>query len=83
VPTKLRCTLLCEDLEQEKLFRPLLERLFGRVRVEPRKPNGGAAFVLSRLGPAATYVRQRPSEAVGLLVVIDGDEAGLHGRLRV
>jgi hypothetical protein len=81
VPGKLRCSLLCEDIAQEQLFRPILERLFHRVRVEPRKPNGGFTFVLARLLHAAQYIRQRPQEAVGLLVVIDGDETGLQGRL--
>jgi len=81
LPGKLRCLLLCEDIEQERLFRPILERLFRRVVVEPRKPNGGFTFVLARLAQVAQYVRQRPSEAVGLLVVVDGDQEGLHGRL--
>lgn len=72
--------MLCEDVEQEQLFRPILERLFHRIRVEPRRPNGGFTFVLARLAEAARYVLQRPNEAVGLLVVIDGDEAGFRGR---
>ncbi|MBN1605744.1 MAG: hypothetical protein JW940_03885 [Polyangiaceae bacterium] len=50
--------------------------------MEPRKPRGGATFVLSRLANAATYVRQRPHEAVALVIVIDGDDVGLQGRLR-
>lgn len=84
MPRKLRCQLLCEDLAQEKLFRPILERLFDRRRVyvEPRLPNGGATFVLAQLLRRANYVRQRPQEAVGLLVVIDGDEQGLQRRLK-
>lgn len=82
MPGKLRCSLLCEDLEQERLFRPLLERLLRRrIRVEPRKPHGGFTFVLARLRETALYVRQRPQEAVGLLVVIDGDQVGFQGRL--
>ncbi len=85
MPSKLRCQLLCEDLAQEKLFRPILERLFDRRRVyvEPRLPEkGGATFVLAQLPRLAKYVRQRRKEAVGLLIVIDGDELGLQGRLQ-
>jgi hypothetical protein len=72
--------LLCEDVEQEQLFRPILERLFRRVRVEPRRRNGGFTFVLARLADVARYLRQRPGEAVGLLVVIDADVAGFQQR---
>ncbi len=79
----LRCSLLCEDEEQELLFRPILERLFRlRPRVTPRRPNGGFTFVLARLAHEARYLRQRPSEAVALLVVIDGDDAGFKRRRR-
>lgn len=78
---KLRCLLLCEDIEQERLFRPILERHFRRIYVEPRKPHGGASFVLQKIERWATYIRQHHQEAVGLLVVIDGDTAGLQGRL--
>jgi hypothetical protein len=78
---KLRCLLLCEDIEQERLFRPILERHFRRIYVEPRKPHGGASFVLQKVGRWATYIRQHQQEAVGLLVVIDGDTAGLQERL--
>jgi len=81
VQKKLRCLLLCEDAEHEWLFRPILNHLFHRVRVEPRRPNGGFTFVLARLADAAKYVRQRPQEAVGLLVVMDGDEVGFQKRL--
>jgi hypothetical protein len=78
---KLRCLLLCEDIEQERLFRPILERHFRRIYVEPRKPHGGASFVLQKIERWATYIRQHHQEAVGLLVVIDGDATGLQGRL--
>jgi len=81
VPKKLTCWLLCEDLEQERLFRPILERHFRRIHVEPRKPHGGASFVLQQIGRLANYIRRRRQEAVGLLVVIDGDAAGLQRRL--
>jgi hypothetical protein len=82
LPTKLRCSLLCEDREQERLFRPLLERLLHRpIRVEPRKPHGGFTFVLARLKDAARYVRRRPQEAVGLVVVVDGNSVGFQERL--
>jgi hypothetical protein len=78
---KLRCLLLCEDIEQERLFRPILERHFRRIYVEARKPHGGASFVLQHVERLADYIRQHHQEAVGLLVVIDGDTAGLQGRL--
>jgi hypothetical protein len=81
VPKRLRCQLLCEDIEQERFFRPVLERHFHRVYVEPRKPHGGASFVLQHIKRLADYIRQHHQEAVGLLVVIDGDAAGLQGRL--
>lgn len=81
MPKRLRCLLLCEDNEQERLFRPVLERHFRRIYVEPRKLHGGASFVLQRVEHLANYIRQRQQEAVGLLVVIDGDRTGLQGRL--
>lgn len=81
MPQRLRCSLLCEDIEQERLFRPILERHFSRVYVEPRKPHGGASFVLQRVERLANYIRQYHQESVGLLVVIDGDTAGLQERL--
>ncbi|HKH45106.1 MAG TPA: hypothetical protein VKM72_10625 [Thermoanaerobaculia bacterium] len=77
----LRCLLLCEDIEQERLLRPILERRFRRVYVEPRKPHGGVSFVLQRIERLAAYIRQHQQEAVGLLVVVDGDTAGLRRRL--
>lgn len=73
--------MLCEDVEQEQLFRPILERLFRRVRVEPRRRKGGFTFVLARLADVARYLRQRPGEAVGLLVAIDADVTGFQQRL--
>jgi hypothetical protein len=73
--------LLCEDVEQERFFRPILEHHFRRIYVEPRKPHGGASFVLQNIERLARYIRQRHQEAVGLLVVIDGDTAGLHERI--
>lgn len=81
MPKRLRCQLLCEDVEQERLFRPILERHFHRIYVEPRKPHGGASFVLQNVERLARYIRQNHQEAVGLLVVIDGDTAGLQGRI--
>lgn len=66
MPERLRCWLLCEDIEQERLFRPILERHFRRVYVEPRKPHGGASFVLQRVERLANYIRQHHQEAVGL-----------------
>ena len=82
MPKRLRCLLLCEDVEQERLFRPILQRLFRRpVYVEPRKPHGGASFVLQHIKRLADYIRQHHQEAVGLLVVIDGDASGHKRRL--
>lgn len=82
VPERLQCWLLCEDSEQERLFRSILGRHFRRVYVEPRRPHGGASFVLQRLSDLANYIRRRHQEAVGLLVVIDGDTAGFQRRLQ-
>jgi hypothetical protein len=82
VPKKLRCRLLCEDNEQERFFRPILERSFGRIKVEKPTKHGGASFVLQRLPDLATYIRQHHQEAVGLLVVIDGDTVGYAHRLQ-
>lgn len=81
MPKKLRCWLLCEDREQEQFFRPILARHFHRITVEPRKPHGGASFVLQQVERLATYIRRYHQEAVGLLVVIDGDAAGREERL--
>lgn len=81
MPKKLRCWLLCEDLEQERFFRPILEKHFHRIHVEPRKPHGGASFVLQQVQRLANYIRRYHQEAVGLLVVIDGDATGLQRRL--
>ena len=73
--------MLCEDVEQERLFRPILERLSRRrVRVAPRRDRGGFTFVLARLADEARYLRQRPDDAVGLLVVIDADADGFQKR---
>lgn len=81
MPRKLRCVLLCEDLEHERLFRPILEKL-GPVRVVRGKKTGGFTFVFdTALEKEARYVRQRSQEAVGLLVVVDGDQVGRRGRL--
>lgn len=71
---RLRYSLLCEDTEQERLFRPILEKVLRRrIHVEPRKPNGGFTFVLANLRKAAIYIRRYQRESVGLLVVVDGD----------
>lgn len=81
MPRRLRCWLLCEDVEQERLFRPILERHFHRVYVEPRKLHGGASFVLQQAGRLAEYIRRYHQEAVGLLVAIDGDSSGQQRRI--
>ena len=80
---RLRCSLLCEDVEQEKFFRPILERLFGRVTVEPRRPGaaGGAPFVMARLADLVSKFRRKGREATGLVVVVDGDTFGLDSRI--
>jgi hypothetical protein len=80
---RMRCSLLCEDLEQERFFRPILERVFGgRITVEPRKPAGGAPFVMAQLPKLVKGIRQRHQEAAGLVVVVDGDTLGLPARLK-
>jgi hypothetical protein len=81
----MRCSLLCEDIEQELFFRPILEQRFGRVIVEPRKPKqqGGINFVFQSYADVVKKtVRRSPQEAVGLVVVVDGDSAGLKQRLK-
>lgn len=81
MPARLRCSLLCEDNEHEQLFRPILERNGRvRVRVEPRRKEGGFPFVLARLADAARFLLYHPGEAVGLLVVIDADVEGFQRR---
>jgi hypothetical protein len=85
MPRRLRCSLLCEDVEQEQFFRPILERQFGRVHVEARKPKqqGGINFVFQTYADVVKKtVRRSPKEAVGLVVVVDGDSAGLKQRLK-
>lgn len=81
MPRRLRCYLICEDIEQERFFRPILKRHFHRIYVERRQPHGGSTFVLQNVGHWADYIRRHHQEAVGLLVVIDGDVAGLRRRL--
>jgi hypothetical protein len=74
------CLLLCEDKAQERLFRPLLETRFKRVRVEPRKPQGGWEFVKDNIARLAATERLRRREAVALLVVFDGDTKAVKRR---
>jgi hypothetical protein len=83
VKRRFRWVLLCEDGEHERLFRPILEEFFGKysVRVVRGKRNGGFTFVFSHLEDEVKYVRKRPTEAVGLLVVVDGDQVGFRDRL--
>jgi len=79
---KLDCLLLCEDKEQESLIRPILKRQFSRVHVEPRKPQGGIAFVFQQYARLVKgIIRRYPQEARGLVVVVDGDTAGYPQRL--
>ena len=81
---RMRCHLLCEDREQESFFRPILERMFGRVYVEARKPKqaGGFSFVFqSYAGLVRKFPRGNPKESVGLVVVVDGDKEGRASRL--
>lgn len=83
MPRRLRCMLLCEDLNQERFFLPILERaLKGSVHVEPRLPNGGIGFVLAQLSRCGKILKRHPAESRGLVVVVDGDDAGLTGRLK-
>lgn len=74
------CLLLCEDKAQERLFRPLLETRFKRVRVEPRRLQGGWEFVKLNVARLAATPRLRRQEAVGLLVVFDGDSKAAERR---
>ncbi len=79
MPRRLRCTLLCEDIEHERFFRAILERMFGRIHVVRQ---GDVNSVLSAYARQVSLVRRYPQEAVGLVVVVDGDDAGLEKRLR-
>lgn len=82
MPKKLRCELLCEDIAQEQFFRPILERLFHRVRVTRGVRPGGFTFVLAQTPKSAAYVRRYRQEAVGLVIAIDGDVGGFEDRLQ-
>jgi hypothetical protein len=82
MPRRLDCLLLCEDIEQEQFFRPILKRMFGRVHVEPRKPPAGINFVFESYARLVTErVRRYPQQARGLVVVVDGHKAGTLRRL--
>ena len=78
MPRQLRCVLLCEDLAQERLLRPILGRMFHQVRV---KRGGGFTYVFRQTPLEVGYVRRYPKEAVGLVIAVDGDEAGWRGRV--
>ena len=54
--------------------------MFGRVYVEPRIQHGGFTFVFQRAPDCAARVRRFPNEAVGLVIVVDGDVAGVQAR---
>jgi hypothetical protein len=77
---RLRCTLLCEDREQEKFFRRVLERRFGGPIYVRR--GGGVAFVRKELASNVLIVRRYHQEARGLVVAIDGDAFGREQRIR-
>jgi hypothetical protein len=82
MPRRLDCLLLCEDIEQEQFFRPILKRMFGRVHVEARKPPAGISFVFrSYARLVKEHVRRYPQQARGIVVVVDGDTVGLKLRL--
>lgn len=69
------CVLLCEDRDQERFLRPILEREFGpgSVRVIKGLKDGGFTFVLNKVYAQADYIHQRPKEGVALVVAIDAD----------
>ena len=79
---RVRWRLLCEDRAQENLLRPILERMFGSPGyVEPRNATGGVTFVLNSFRKCMKVVRRTPQEAVGLVVVLDGDDIGQRQRI--
>ena len=83
--------LLCEDRQQETFVRRFLKGHSGprarevsrRLRVEMAHPGRGAAdhYVLERYPhEVAAYRRQSAKRETRLLVMIDGDSAGVGGR---
>ena len=82
---RMRCVLVCEDREQERFFRPVLERVFKRpvrVQVGGGRVGGGIAYVRRQFAIEVKIVRQRHQEASGLVVAIDGDAVGQVQRCR-
>jgi hypothetical protein len=77
---EVRTVILYEDQEQECFLRRLVKRLGLRPeRFQNCRNNAG---VLQQLGQEVDALRERNFQKnVGLLVVIDADDKGLHGRV--
>lgn len=79
---RVRWVLLCEDLEQELLFREALTRKFGQPpKVVRGGRGGGFTFVLRQIPTEISILKRKAGQAYALVVVIDGDEEGHRGRL--
>ncbi len=77
---EVRVVVLFEDQAQESFLRHLAKRLGLRpVRYENCQNNAG---VLQRLGREVDALRERSFQKnLGLVVVIDGDDKGVQGRV--
>ncbi|NMC21022.1 MAG: hypothetical protein GYA33_11465 [Thermogutta sp.] len=79
--------LLCEDRQHEAFARRFLEKAGWptrrlRVQIAPQSRGSAEQFVRERFPPElSAYRSKRHQVAQGLVVVIDGDERGVHGRL--
>lgn len=84
MPVRVRSVLLCEDLQQERLLAPVIERALGRrPRIERGAQPGGFTFVLRQLSQEIRFLRRASAlEAKALVVVVDGDEKGMAARRR-
>jgi hypothetical protein len=84
MPSRLRWTLLCEDRTHERFFRTVARKIFlrdGKVLVAPSGRGAASQWVLNATSNELANVRRRARERVGLLIVIDGDNLGLDGRI--
>ncbi len=81
-----RLRILCEDRRTDRFVRRLCERYGVQVLSVERAPNGkgaASAWVRHRYPHAVRLCRSKNfQQNLGLLVVIDGDNRDLDGRLR-
>ena len=82
---RIRWQLICEDREHERFFYQLLVSRFGTrpdVRIAPRGEGNASVWVLRQYAiQVREYIRRRPRENIALIVVVDGDQEGLRGRM--